>query len=925
MVPSLHLTAATLASSLLLVHGAFAASGLFRFNNPVDPLAAASGTATLNYFDPEASGWGPTVTQFGKASSFGLPGMTGGDPDVMFFPACTSQQGYELTTGFAPNGAFQDSLQLTSNYTLIYDIYFPAESGGKWRSLFQTNTANADDGDFFLQDSASGALGINSNYRGTVTTGAWHRLAISVRAAPGEGQAQRYIDGQFVGAVGTTGTGLEARFGLTTDPLPTVPPTPSPPNALLLTDNDGETAGGYLSSFYIVDRAMNAAEITALGGPNAGGANVAGAAAPDYATKMPRKVGAIGHRGGDFGSYPDNSIAGIHQAFLDGAKGVEIDTRLTADGVAVCFHDETVDRTTTGTGNVADFTLTELKLLDAGVRYDPAFAGTRVPTLTEALTEAKGKGIVYLDIKTEGQAGAFAAAITASGFPVSDLWFWTPDNPDYAAQIRAAVTDAKILWGEPDPAWASTPSYFQGLREIGVFGFSCSNGAKKPIDQNFIATAKKEGFVVEVYTINDPDTMLGWATAGVDYMETDFPATVAALQPAQLAKASAPNPASGGPLISPAGVLSWVTGTGATKHKVYFGSTNPPPLVLEQTSDLYQTGILEQSRTYYWKVDEISPGGTVAGDVWSFNTPAPGTGTILEWEFSGSLDASIGSGTLEFADGANTEGQISFETTDGVNEPDIGGAHATFVRIPKFSSAADGLALSFPVAVAPNGGGADINRYSFVFDVLLPSVSGYTCFFNTNPLNTGDGDFFVAGDGSIGIAAIDYSNINVIQAGVWQRVIFSADLTLGSVNYYVDGALVMSYTGASLKDGRFALYPGTIAGPHVRLLNDNDGEMTEMLVNAVAFIDAPLTATQAAELGGVKPRGIFYKGPASLPPVTIVRVGNSVALTWTAAAGRRLQRSTTLSGWTDIPGTTGQGSYTEAIQPGSKVFFRAIE
>ena len=40
-------------------------------------------------------------------------------------------------------------------------------------------------------------------------------------------------------------------------------------------------------------------------------------------------------------------------------------------------------------------------------------------------------------------------------------------------------------------------------------------------------------------------------------------------------------------------------------------------------------------------------------------------------------------------------------------------------------------ALTFPAAVAPNGGGSDINRYSFVFDVLLPSVSGYSCFFNT--------------------------------------------------------------------------------------------------------------------------------------------------------------------------------------------------
>src|SRR5690606_12432913 len=101
------------------------------------------------------------------------------------------------------------------------------------------------------------------NYRGSVTSGAWHRIAVAVRAAPGEGQAQRFIDGQFVGAVGTTGSGLADRFGLLED-------------VLLLTDESDETAPGYLSAFYFTDRAMSAAEITALGGPAVGGPAVSG-------------------------------------------------------------------------------------------------------------------------------------------------------------------------------------------------------------------------------------------------------------------------------------------------------------------------------------------------------------------------------------------------------------------------------------------------------------------------------------------------------------------------------------------------------------------------------------------------------------------------------------------------------------------------
>ncbi|MDB6133031.1 MAG: hypothetical protein JWM59_1274 [Verrucomicrobiales bacterium] len=912
------ITLTLLGTSLLVIHGASGADVLLRFNAPTDPVVASSGNATLKYYDPETSGWGPGATQFGKASSLGLPGMTRGDPDVMFFPACGPQQGYELTTGFPPNGAYAGTLGMTSNYTVIHDVYFPPESGGKWRALLQTSPVNGDDGEFFLQNSAAGGVGINGNYRGTVTTGVWHRIAISVRSAPGEGQAQRYIDGQFVGAIGTTGSALEERFAL---------PSGTPDPVLLLTDNDNETAPGYISGFYIVDRAMNAAEITALGGPNAAGANVPGAAAPAYASKMTRLAGAIGHRGGSYGSYPDNTIPALRQAFLDGAKGVEVDTRLTSDGVAVCFHDATVDRTTDGSGDVSSLSLAALKLLDAGAKYDPAFAGTRVPTLAEALTEAKGKGIVYLDIKTKDQpdasAAAFAAAIAQSGFPLADLWFWAPDDDVLAAAVRAKVPGAKILWGGPAEDWASNPGYFQDLRDKGVIGFSMGTGTGAP-DPAFVSRAKQEGFIVEVYTINDPDTMLACAAAGVDYMETDFPATAAALQPAQQAKASLPGPAAGGAVSTPSATLTWVPATGATSHRVSFGTVNPPPFVREQTSDLYFTGMLAQSQTYYWRVDEITPGGIVTGDVWSFTTAAPATGTILEWGFDGSLAAAIGGGVLEYADGENTKGQVVFETSDDANVPHINGDPVSYLRIPAFFSASDGLALTFPASIAPNGGGVDVNRYSFVFDVLMPATGSYSNFFNTSPGNNNDGDFFVRGDGALGIAALGYSSAGVIHSGEWQRIIFSADLPSGTVTYYVDGAPVLTKTGAALTGGRFSLFPGTGAGPHVRLLNDEDGEMMEMMVSAVAFIDAPLTASQASDLGGVKPAGIF-RTAATLPPVTITRTGNSVILTWTAAAGRRLQRSVNLSTWTDVPGTTGQGTWTETIQAGAKVFFRTAE
>ncbi len=70
---------------------------------------------------------------------------------------------------------------------------------------------------------------------------------------------------------------------------------------------------------------------------------------------------------------------------------IEVDLRWSKDRVAVLMHDEELDRTTSGTGLVNEKRLKELKKLDAGSWFAPEFTGERIPTLTEALKEAKGR------------------------------------------------------------------------------------------------------------------------------------------------------------------------------------------------------------------------------------------------------------------------------------------------------------------------------------------------------------------------------------------------------------------------------------------------------------------------------------------------------------------------------------------------------
>lgn len=96
------------------------------------------------------------------------------------------------------------------------------------------------------------------------------------------------------------------------------------------------------------------------------------------------KKGVIvaGHRGIK-ARYPENTLLGMQKALDEHVDMIEFDLRLTRDKVVVLMHDETVDRTTDGTGPVSDYTLEEIKKLDAGIRFSDEFKGLQVPTLKE--------------------------------------------------------------------------------------------------------------------------------------------------------------------------------------------------------------------------------------------------------------------------------------------------------------------------------------------------------------------------------------------------------------------------------------------------------------------------------------------------------------------------------------------------------------
>jgi len=101
-----------------------------------------------------------------------------------------------------------------------------------------------------------------------------------------------------------------------------------------------------------------------------------------------------GHRGAA-GEAPENTLAAFRQALAAGADGVELDVRATADGIPVVLHDRGLERTTSGSGNVDEISLAEVRAADAG-------QGAKVPTLEEAMTLLAGRTRVDIELKQPG-------------------------------------------------------------------------------------------------------------------------------------------------------------------------------------------------------------------------------------------------------------------------------------------------------------------------------------------------------------------------------------------------------------------------------------------------------------------------------------------------------------------------------------------
>lgn len=225
------------------------------------------------------------------------------------------------------------------------------------------------------------------------------------------------------------------------------------------------------------------------------------------------------HRGGR-SEAPENTVAAFRYAAELGVPGAECDVHLSADGVPVVIHDDTVDRTTNGTGEIRNLTAEELGRLDARSTHTDWPEPVGVPTFAEVLEVTKA--IDYFEVEIKADEPSRIAELVPLLIDEIDragmrekVRFISFD-PDICALCHRLAPDMKLSLLVNQ----TTAAEIAQALELGCDGIA---GWVETATEGFVATAHARGLKVTIWTVNedtDFDNMLAW---GVDVITTDRP------------------------------------------------------------------------------------------------------------------------------------------------------------------------------------------------------------------------------------------------------------------------------------------------------------------------------------------------------------------------------------------------------------------
>jgi glycerophosphoryl diester phosphodiesterase len=227
------------------------------------------------------------------------------------------------------------------------------------------------------------------------------------------------------------------------------------------------------------------------------------------------------HRG-DSSNAPENTLAAFRAAIDLNAPWIELDVHPTSDGALVVIHDDTVERTTGAPGAICDLTLAEIQKLDAGAWFSPRFAGERIPQLAEVF-ELVAPTPTRLNIEIKAAPDGLDVAPG-----VVDLLRRYQKEREYVVssfdlpallQVQALAPEVPLSilgWGS-DLLQIAQEHHFPWIH-----GFFATMEAET------VAQAHANGIGVNIWTVDDPDSLASWKAVGVDKICTNCPALMLA-------------------------------------------------------------------------------------------------------------------------------------------------------------------------------------------------------------------------------------------------------------------------------------------------------------------------------------------------------------------------------------------------------------
>ena len=237
----------------------------------------------------------------------------------------------------------------------------------------------------------------------------------------------------------------------------------------------------------------------------------------------------IAHRGGA-GLRPENTALAVEHAVAIGVDVVELDVRASADGVLVLMHDASVDRTTNGSGEVAELSYQELAGLDASARFegDPAFLGVAesVPRLDAVLARWPDTRF-NLEIKPESEAVAVLLCETLQAAGAQDRVLVATAHRSVALAFRAACPSVAVSAYTLEAAWFLTYHWLRldGIHHVTAHALQLPEVAYgiDLWDARLAESARQHNVLLDIWTVNDPVQMARFLELGATGVITDRP------------------------------------------------------------------------------------------------------------------------------------------------------------------------------------------------------------------------------------------------------------------------------------------------------------------------------------------------------------------------------------------------------------------